>query len=108
MKYLPVPLGLSLILSMQFSAYADERLDGMKKMNADGCVESIKFEEHAPKDAKLVKPYCTCVYDTYFNGFSPAEQKQLFGGIPASGKLEGSLPARLESAKAQCRKKIGF
>lgn len=108
MKPLTIPVVLSLILSIHLSAYADDRLDGMKKMNANGCVESIKFEEHAPKDIQQVKPYCTCVYDAYYNGFTPSEQKQLVGGVLAPGKLQDSLPARLAAAKAQCRKKIGF
>lgn len=99
---------LMLTLSTPYQAQADSRLDGMKKMNAEGCVEAIKFEGHPPKDTKQVKPYCTCVYDLYYDGFTPAEQKQLFSGAPAPEKLQNSLPARLEAAQAQCRKKIGF
>ena len=102
-------IGIAMLtLATSYKAQADSRLDGMKKMNADGCVEAIKFEEHAPKDAKQVKPYCTCVYDVYYDGFTPAEQKQLLSGAPAPEKLQNSLPARLEAAQAQCRKKIGF
>jgi hypothetical protein len=108
MKRLTMLAGLTLMLSWHFSAQADNRLDGMKKMNAEGCVESIKFEEHAPKESKQVKPYCYCVYEVYYNGFTPAEQNQLFAGVLAPEKLQKSLPARLEAAQAQCRKKIGF
>lgn len=95
-------------LVVHVSAFADDRLDGMKKMNSEGCTQTVKFEEHAPKDAKQFKPYCTCVYDVYFAGFTKAEQDQLFSGSPLPDKLQKSLPVRLETAQAQCRKKIGF
>lgn len=99
---------LMLTLSAQYQAQADSGLDGLKKINTEGCVEGIKFEEHAPKDSKQVKPYCTCVYDVYYDGFTPVERKQLFSGAPAPEKLQKSLPSRLEAAQAQCRKKFGF
>lgn len=99
---------LALLMSPWCQARADDRLDGMKKVNADGCVEAIKFEEHAPKNSQQVKPYCTCVYDVYFDGFTPVEKQQLYSGGTAPEKLLKQLPARLASAQAQCRKKIGF
>lgn len=90
------------------SAHADDRLEAMIKTNADGCVDAVKFEENGPKDPKLAKPWCSCVYETYYRGFSADEQNQLFGGILPTGKLKDSLPVRLEQSKAQCRKKVGF
>jgi hypothetical protein len=95
-------------IALHLPAQADARLDGMKKMNSDGCVKAIEFEEHAPKNASQVKPYCTCVYETYFDGFTKAEQSQLMSGGPAPEKLQKSLPGHLEAAQASCRKKIGF
>lgn len=93
-------------LAFHAPGWADDRLDGMKKMNSEGCVKAIAFDQDAPKDAKQVKPYCTCVYDTYYGGFSKAEQEQLFTAA-ASDSLKKSLPTRLSDAKAQCRKKLG-
>lgn len=90
------------------SAHADDRLEAMIKMNSEGCVDVVKFEEDGPKDPKLAKPWCSCVYDTYFRGFTKDEQKQMFGSVLPNGKLKDSLPTRLEQSKAQCRKKIGF
>lgn len=99
--------GMLTAMALYLPAHADDRLDGMKKMNSEGCVQAIEFEENAPKDPKQVKPYCTCVYDTYYNKFSKEEQNQMFSA-PASDKLQKSMTARLQAAKAECRKKIGF
>ena len=90
------------------SVHADDRLEAMIKMNSEGCVDVVKFEEDGPKDPKLAKPWCSCVYDIYFRGFTKDEQNQLFGGILPNGKLKDSLPVRLDQSKAQCRKKMGF
>lgn len=102
--------GLALVAAALtlLSAHADDRLDAMIKMNSEGCVDVVKFEENGPKDPKLAKPWCSCVYDTYFRGFSKDEQNQLFGGILPAGKLKDSLPVRLEQSKAQCKKTVGF
>jgi hypothetical protein len=96
-------------IALHFPALADDRLEGLKKINREGCIRVIDLEENAPKDAKQVKPYCTCVYEAYFEGFTKAEQEQLFASLaPLPEKLEKSLPVRLKAAQAQCRKKIGF
>lgn len=95
-------------IALHGPTFADARLDGLKKMNSEGCVKTVAFEENAPKDAKQVKPYCTCVYDTYFDGLTKAEQSQLASGAPAPEKLLKRLPDHLAAAQAQCRKKIGF
>lgn len=99
---------LTLLMGPFSQAQADNRLDGLKKMNAEGCVGAIALEKNPPKDGKQVKPYCTCVYDMYYDGFTPVEQEQLFSGAPVPEKLKQSLMPRLQAAKAQCRKKIGF
>jgi hypothetical protein len=110
MKLAPKLALLMATIALHFPAFADARLDGMKKMNSEGCVQAIQFEERAPKDASQVKPYCTCVYEVYFDGFTPSEQSQLysFSVAPKPEKLTKSLPLRLKAAKEQCRKKIGF
>ena len=90
------------------SAHADDRLEAMIKTNSEGCVDVVKFEENGPKDPKLAKPWCSCVYDTYFRGFTKDEQNQVFGSVLPNGTLKDSLPVRLDQSKAQCRKKIGF
>lgn len=94
--------------AFHLSAFADARLDGMKQMNTEGCVSMAGLDPAMPKNAKQVKPFCTCTYDAYFDGFTKAEQDQLFSGQPLPEKIQKSLPVRLEKAQAQCRKKIGF
>lgn len=89
-------------------AHADERIDGLKQMNAEGCTKTIQFEERQPKDAKQVKPYCTCVYDTYYDGFSQKEREKMFSGVIPSKQDGEKLQLRLEAVQEQCRKKIGF
>jgi hypothetical protein len=94
-------------LAFHAPSWADERIDGLKKMNREGCLQTVQFEEHAPKDPKQIQLYCTCTYDTYFDGFSKIEQEQIVtGGAPAA--LKKSLPERLKQAQAQCRKKLGI
>jgi len=98
---------LAAIFSLHFSAHADARLDSMKQMNIDGCVSVIQLDKKAPKDAKLAKPYCSCVYNTYFDGLTTAEQNKLFSSPMAStDPLLKSLPGRLEAATNQCSKKF--
>lgn len=90
------------LLSLHSVSFAEDRLAGLKQMNSEGCVQAIAFEKNAPKEPKQIKTYCTCVYDTYYNGFSPTEQYQLFFGGTAPDKLRDSLTTRLDSAKKQC------
>jgi len=94
-------------VALHFPAHADERLDGLKKMNAEGCVAVIELDKTAPKDPKLAKPYCTCVYDTYFDNFTQAEKNNMFLGTPAPPNMQKNLQIRLQAAQAECRKKVG-
>lgn len=98
------------IAAMAFhcSVFADDKIDGLKKMNSEGCATMAGVDPALPKDAKQVKPFCSCTYDTYFDGFTKAEQAQLVSGAALPEKLQNSLPIRLEKAQMQCRKKIGF
>lgn len=99
---------LAAMLSLSFAAHADARLESMKQMNIDGCVSVIELDKKAPKDAKLAKPYCSCVYSTYFDGFTAAEQNKLFSrAMESTDPLLKSLPARLEKATDQCSKNFG-
>lgn len=86
---------------------ADERFDVLKKANVEGCVAVIDIDKTAPKDRKLAKPYCTCVYDTYFDKFTQAEKNHMFLGTPAPPNMEQALKVRLQAAQAACRKKVG-
>lgn len=52
-------------------------------MNAEGCESVIELDKTAPKDRTLAKPYCTCIYDTYFDSFSQAEKNHMFLGTQA-------------------------
>ena len=95
-------------IAMHFPAHAaDERLDGLKKMNVEGCVDVIELDKTAPKDKKLAKPYCTCVYDTYFDNFTEAEKSNMFLGTPAPANMQKNLNIRLQAAQSACRKKLG-
>jgi len=98
--------GMIAAIALQLPAHADERLDGLKQMNADGCVKVIALDKNAPKDPKLVKPYCTCIYDTYYDSFTEAEKTNMFLGRPAPPDMQKSLQDRLKVAKAECRKKV--
>lgn len=108
MNYSSKIVCLAIGIAAWLPAHADQRLEAMKKVNVDGCVSAIALEENPPKDAKQVKPYCTCVYDIHFGTLTKTEQDQLWSGGPTPEKLEKSLPARLKAAQAQCRKKLGF
>ena len=48
----------------------------------------IELDKTAPKDPKLAKPYCTCVYNTYFDNFTQAEKNNLFLGTPAPPNMQ--------------------
>lgn len=63
-------------------------MDGLKKMNAERCVSVIELDKTAPKDPKMAKPYCTCVYNTYFDSFRQAEKNNLFLGMPAPPNMQ--------------------
>lgn len=99
--------GMIAAITLQLPAHADDRLDGLKTMNADGCVRTIALDKNAPKDPKLAKPYCTCIYDTYYDSFTEAEKTNMFLGKPAPPDVVKSLQERLKTAKAECRKKVG-
>jgi hypothetical protein len=70
-------------------------------------VSVIELDKTAPKDPKLAKPYCTCVYNTYFDNFTQAEKNNLFLGTPAPPNMQQNLQIRLQAAQAECRKKLG-
>jgi hypothetical protein len=99
--------GMIAAIALHFPACADERLDGLKQMNAEGCVKVISLEKDAPQDPKLAKPYCTCVYDTYYDKFTQAEKDHMFLKTPAPPNMQENLQIRLKAAKAECRKKVG-
>jgi hypothetical protein len=63
-------------------------MDGLKKMNAERCVSVIELKKTAPKYPKMAKPYCTCVYNTYFDSFTQAEKNNLFLGTPAPPNMQ--------------------
>lgn len=107
MKHGLTLVGMIAAIALHFPAHADERLDGLKKMNAEGCVSVIELDKTAPKDPKLAKPYCTCVYDTYFDSLTQAEKNNMFLGTPAPPNMQKNLQVRLQAAQAACRKKVG-
>jgi hypothetical protein len=98
--------GMIAAIALHFPAHADDRLDGLKKMNVEGCVSVIELDKTAPKDRKLAKPFCTCVYDTYFDNFTQAEKNNMFLGTPAPPNMQKDLQIRLKAAQAACRKKV--
>ncbi len=106
MKYGLTLAGTIAAIALHFPAHADERMDALKKMNVEGCESVIELDKTAPKDRKLAKPYCTCVYDTYFDNFTQAEKNSMFLGTPAPPNMQKNLQARLQAAQAACRKKV--
>ena len=106
MKYGLKLAGMIAAIALHIPAHADERLDGLKKMNAEGCQTVVHLDKNAPKDPKLAKPYCTCVYDTYYDNFTQAEKNNMFLGTPAPPNMQKNLKIRLQAASAECRKKV--
>jgi len=99
--------GMIAAIAMHLPAHADEKLDVLKKVNIDGCMSVIQIDEDAPKDPKLAKPYCTCVYETHFNNFTKPELNSMFLGTPAPPNMDKNVQIRLQAAIKECRKKIG-
>ena len=97
-------LGLVLLTG---NAMADDRFDGLKKMNTDLCISAGTHIDGAPKDAKLVKPYCNCVTESYWDSVPKSEIQELLTAGTSKG-IRDNLQKRMDAAKALCRKKVGF
>ncbi len=88
-------------------AWADERLDGLKKMNTEACVSFGSSLPGAPKDAKLIEPFCDCVSDNYWASVPQSEIDELLSA-GHSVSLGRHVTERMGAAKASCKKKLGF
>ena len=89
------------------AASTAEVVDGLKKMNTDMCVQIGSNVPDAPKNPKLVAPYCGCVSDAYWQSVPANEQKELATKGTSQG-VQKNMDARLVAAQRACKKKIGF
>ena len=89
------------------AASTAEVVDSLKKMNTDMCVQIGSNVPDAPKNPKLVAPYCGCVSDTYWQSVPATEQQELATKGTSQG-VQKNIDARLVAAQRACKKKIGF
>jgi hypothetical protein len=98
---------LALLSGVTSAAMADDRINGLKKVNTDMCIRFGVNMPDAPKDAKLVPGYCNCVSDTYWASVPKAESDELLS-TGTSARVQQNLTARMNAAQVACKKKIGF
>lgn len=89
------------------AASTAEVIDGLKKMNTDMCIQIGSNVPHAPKDPKLVSPYCACVSEAYWQSVPDAEQQEVISKGSSPG-VRRNLNTRMLAAQAACKKQIGF
>lgn len=94
-------------LVLAHNAMADERLDGLKKMNTDICMQIGAEAAGAPAEGKLTAPYCNCVTNAYWDSVPKSEVQQLMTDGQSPG-IGANLKARMEAAKKMCKKKLEF
>lgn len=84
-----------------------EAIGSLKKMNTDTCVQIGSNVPDAPKNPKLIAPYCGCVSDAYWMAVPVSEQQELLtkGASPGMAK---NLDSRMAAAQVACRKKLAF
>lgn len=82
-------------------------IDGLKKMNTDMCVQMGSNVPDAPKNPKLVAPYCGCVSEVYWQSVPTAEQQEL-ATKGTSLSVQNKADACIAPAQKACKKKIGF
>lgn len=97
-------LGLVLLAN---NAMADDRLEGLKKMNTDLCIRAGAHVAGAPSDAKLTVPYCNCVTQTYWDSVPKSEVEELMTG-GRSPSIGANLKPRMDAARSVCKKKLAF
>jgi hypothetical protein len=95
------------VLFLTSTALADDRINSLKKMNTDMCIQIGSNVPDAPKDSKLSGPYCQCVSDGYWGSVPKAEQDELLTKGSSPG-IQKNMDARMAVAQAACKKKIGF
>lgn len=100
-------LALSVSALTTTIAHADERLEGLKKINTDFCKRAGTHLPDAPKDAAQVEPYCHCVSDSYWESVPKSEVDELLGK-GTSPAIQANLKPRMKAAQLGCKKKIGF
>ncbi len=76
-------------------------------MNTDMCVQIGSNVPAAPKNPKLLAPYCACVSDVYWQSVPAAEQNELATKGTSPG-VQKNMDTRLASAQGACKTKIGF
>lgn len=104
MRILAAVLGLALLSG---NAVADDRFDGLKKMNTDMCITAGGQIDAHPKDPKLVKPFCNCLTETYWDSVPKADVKELLTTGNSIG-IQNNIEKRMDAATAVCKKKVGF
>ena len=97
-------LGIATLASAVTKADA---IGSLKKMNTDACVQIGSNVPDAPKNPKLIAPYCGCVSDAYWMAVPVSEQEELLtkGNSPGIAK---NLDSRMAAAQVACRKKLAF
>lgn len=83
-----------------------DAINGLKKKNTDLCVQVGRHVPDAPKNPKLVAPYCGCVSEAYWQSVPTAEQQALVRKGTSPG-VEKNRDARMAAAQVACKKKIG-
>lgn len=86
---------------------AEDRLAIYKKANNDACLAMAVVSPDAPKDPALLKRYCSCVAQYYWDSVPDRDVRLLLttGNAPEIGR---NVLVRLHMAMLACRTKIGF